>query len=138
VDVPLVVAAGGALGSLARWGAGRLLLWSGEGFPWATFAVNLSGGFALGLLMVFLLEVWPPHRYLRPFLGVGLLGGYTTFSTFMLESRDLLATGRAATAFGYLAATLLAGLAAVWLGVVCGRLVADLDRRRAPAGRSRR
>ena len=74
-----------------------------EGFPWATFIENVSGGFLLGVLMVFLLDVWLPHRYLRPFLGVGVLGGYTTFSTYMLESRDLLAGGRAATAFAYLA-----------------------------------
>ena len=89
-DVLLVIGAGGALGSLARWGVSHLLPWSGDTFPWATFLENVSGGLALGMLMVLLLDVWPPHRYLRPFLGVGLLGGYTTFSTYMLEARDLL------------------------------------------------
>lgn len=121
-DVLMVIGAGGALGSLARWGVGELVPWSGRDFPWATFIENVSGGFLLGVLMVFLLDVWAPHRYLRPFLGVGVLGGYTTFSTYMLESRDLLADGRAATAFAYLAGSLLAGLFAVWLGIVLARL----------------
>lgn len=132
-DVLLVISAGGALGSLARWGVGELLPWSGEEFPWATFIENVSGGLALGMLMVFLLDVWPPHRYLRPFLGVGLLGGYTTFSAYMLESRELLVGGQAATAFAYLAGSLLAGLTAVWLGVASARVavrLAQLRRRR--------
>jgi CrcB protein len=128
--VLLVISAGGALGSLARWGVGELVPWSGNDFPWATFIENVSGGLALGMLMVFLLDVWPPHRYLRPFLGVGLLGGYTTFSTYMLESRDLLAGGEAATAFTYLAGSLVAGLTAVWLGIASARAAAGLAQRR--------
>jgi fluoride exporter len=119
--VVLVIAAGGALGSLARWGVGELLPWSGDGFPWATFVENISGGLALGGLMVFLLDVWPPRRYLRPFLGVGLLGGYTTFSAYMLEARDLLVGGEVATAFTYLGLSLLCGLAAVGLGMASAR-----------------
>jgi CrcB protein len=129
-DVLLVISAGGALGSLARWGVGELVPWSGDEFPWATFIENISGGFALGVLMVFLLDVWPPHRYLRPFLGVGLLGGYTTFSTYMLESRDLLVGDEAATAFVYLAGSLVAGLIAVWLGITVARASAGLAQRR--------
>lgn len=129
-DVLLVISAGGALGSVARWGVGELLPWTGTGFPWATFVENVSGGFVLGVLMVFLLDVWAPHRYLRPFLGVGLLGGYTTFSTYMLESRDLLVAGQPVTAFAYLAGSLLAGLAAVWLGIALARLRTRGARRR--------
>lgn len=129
-DVLLVIGAGGALGSLARWGVGELVPWSGATFPWATFIENVSGGFALGALMVFVIDVWPPHRYLRPFLGVGLLGGYTTFSTYMLESRDLLVEGDLVTAFGYLGGSLLAGLTAVWLGIGVARLTALGPQRR--------
>jgi fluoride exporter len=128
--VLLVISAGGALGSLARWGVGVLLPWSGDDFPWATFVENISGGFALGMLMVFLLDVWPPHRYLRPFLGVGLLGGYTTFSTYMLESRDLLVGDEAAAAFMYLAGSLVAGLTAVWLGIFSARAAVRVAERR--------
>ena len=129
-DVLLVIGAGGALGSLARWGVSQLLPWSGDTFPWATFVENISGGLALGMLMVLLLDVWPPHRYLRPFLGVGLLGGYTTFSTYMLEARDLLAGGQELTAFAYLAGSLVAGLVAVWLGILTARTAVRVARRR--------
>lgn len=123
-DVLLAISAGGALGSLARWGVGALVPWTGLTFPWATFIENISGGFALGALMVFILDVWPPHRYLRPFLGVGVLGGYTTFSTYMLETRHLLAEGQLVTAFTYLGGSLLVGLCAVWLGIASARMVA--------------
>lgn len=121
-DVLLVIGAGGALGSLARWGVGELVPWSGTTFPWATFIENVSGGFALGVLMVFVVDVWPPHRHLRPFLGVGVLGGYTTFSASMLELRHLLADGQWVTAFAYAGGSLVAGLAAVWIGIVSVRL----------------
>jgi len=123
-DVLLAISAGGALGSLARWGVGELVPWSGRDFPWATFIENVSGGFALGVLMVLVIDVWPPHRYLRPFLGVGVLGGYTTFSSYMLDARDLLAEGQVLTALAYVGGSLLAGLVAVWIGVALARLVA--------------
>lgn len=129
-DILLVISLGGALGSLARWGVGELLPWSGEDFPWATFIENVSGGFLLGVLMVFLLDVLPPRRYLRPFLGVGLLGGYTTFSTYMLEARELLYSDHVVTAVAYLGGSLLAGLVAVWLGIGTARLVDRLAQRR--------
>jgi len=129
-DILLVISAGGALGSLARWEVGELLPWSGDTFPWATFVENISGGFALGMLMVFLLDVWPPTRYVRPFVGVGLLGGYTTFSTYMLETRDLIAADQAPLAMAYLAGTLAAGLTAVWMGIALARLAVLLARRR--------
>ena len=120
-DILLVVSVGGALGSLGRWGIGELLPWSGRGWPWATFVENISGAFALGVLIVFLLDVWPPTRYLRPFLSVGLLGGYTTFSTYMLEARDLLAAEQVGTAVAYLVGSVLTGLVAVWLGIGTSR-----------------
>lgn len=129
-DVLLVIGVGGALGSLARWGVGELLPWNGDGFPWATFVENLSGAFLLGVLMVLVLDVWAPRRYVRPFLGVGLLGGYTTFSTYMLEARDLLAAGAVPLATAYLFGTLLAGLLAVWVGVGVARFAVRLSRRR--------
>jgi CrcB protein len=129
-DVLLVIGAGGALGSLARWGVSEALPWSGSAFPWATFLVNVSGCLAIGMLMVLLLDVWPPHRHLRPFLGVGVLGGYTTFSTYALESRDLLAGGEEVVALTYLAGSLAAGLVAVWLGILSARAAVRVARRR--------
>ena len=122
-DILLVIAAGGSLGAASRWGVGQALPHTDRDFPWATFLVNVSGCLALGLLMVVLLDVWPSARYLRPFLGVGLLGGYTTFSTYALEVRDLLAAGRQDVAGLYLTGSLAAGLVAVWAGIATGRLV---------------
>jgi fluoride exporter len=128
-DILIVVAVGGALGSLARWGIGHLIPWSVDRFPWATFVENVSGSLALGTLMVLVLDVWPPSRYVRPFLGVGVLGGYTTFSTYALETRDLLAAGHPATAMAYLLASLVGGLLAVWLGMGSVRLALRIARR---------
>lgn len=122
-DVLLVVALGGALGSLGRWGLGEALTSSGSPFPWATFIENVSGSFALGVLVVVLLERWPHSRYLRPFLGVGILGGFTTFSAYALDLRTLVGDDRLALAVTYLAGTLLAALLAAWLGIAAARRV---------------
>lgn len=119
----VAIGAGGALGGLARWAAEALLPHQTGHFPWSTFLVNTVGSFLLGLLMVFLLDVWPPSRYARPFLAVGVLGGFTTFSTYMLEARALLAQGQVALAAAYVLATLSVGLGAVWMAVVAGRRI---------------
>jgi CrcB protein len=129
-DVLAVIALGGGLGSLARYGLEAVVPARPNGFPVGTFAINVSGSLALGFLMVYLLEVWSPRRYVRPFLAVGFLGGYTTFSTFAAEIRDLLAGSAWFVADSYALDSLLAGLAAVWVGVVAGRLVAGLPVRR--------
>jgi CrcB protein len=130
-DVLAVIAAGGAVGSLARWGLAQALPHPGDAFPWATFDANVTGCFALGVLMVFVSEVWPPSRYVRPFLGVGVLGGYTTFSTYMLDTRALLLSGRGDLAGIYVVASLVAGLTAVWVGIVGVRTLVVLARHRA-------
>jgi CrcB protein len=122
-DVLLVVAVGGALGSLGRWGLGEALAGSGSSFPWATFVENVSGSFVLGALVVVLLARWPRSRYLRPFIGVGVLGGFTTFSTYALDLRTLVAADRLALAVSYLVGTLLAALLAAWLGIAAARRV---------------
>jgi CrcB protein len=146
-DILLFVAAGGSLGAAARYGIGQALPHTSRQFPWATFLINVTGCFALGMLMVFVLEVWPSSRYVRPFLGVGLLGGYTTFSTYALETRNLLVAGQQDLAGLYLLGSLAAGLTAVWLGIVSGRLTLLVSnglrrhrtrRRRTAAGRSGR
>lgn len=138
-DVLVVIALGGSLGAAARYGVGHAVTTPTGGFPWSTLAVNVTGCFALGLLMVFVVEVWAGSRYVRPFLGVGVLGGYTTFSTYALEVRDLLAVGRQDLAGAYLAGSLAAGLTAVWVGIMVGRLtmlaVDRLRRRRLRRGR---
>jgi fluoride exporter len=122
------IAVGGGLGSVARYLLSAAFP-AGHGFPWAIFAVNVSGCFLLGLLMVYLLDVWPPRRYLRPFLAIGLLGGYTTFSTYAAGVMTLLTSGAPALADAYALTSVLAALAAVWAGVRTGRAVSG------PAGR---
>jgi fluoride exporter len=129
-DVLAVIALGGGLGSLARYGLEAVVPARPDGFPLGTFAINVSGSLALGFLMVYLLEVWSPRRYLRPFLAVGFLGGYTTFSTFAAEIRDLVARSSWFVADSYALDSVLVGLAAVWVGVVLGRLAAGLPVRR--------
>ena len=125
-----VVAAGGVIGA---WGRTALsLAWPHRpgGFPWATFVINVSGCLLIGVLMVLITEVWSAHRLLRPFLGVGVLGGYTTFSTYAVDVRQLAAAGAAWTGLLYLAGTLLAALAAVYLGIAGARLVTSSRRGR--------
>jgi protein CrcB len=81
------------------------------GFPWSTLAVNLAGCAALGVVLELLARLSAPHRLARPFLGTGLLGGFTTVSAYALETRTLLASGRPGPAAGYLAgASVLRGI----------------------------
>lgn len=115
-DVVAVVAAGGALGGVLRYALGRAVPVAPAGFPWATFIENVLGCFLLAGLLVLLLEVWPPRRYARPFLGVGLLGGFTTFSAFTAETRALVVGGNAPLALAYVLGTVLGGLTATWAG----------------------
>ena len=96
--------------------------------PWATLAVNVSGSFVLAVLLVLVLDLWPPRRYVRPFVATGFLGAYTTFSSLAVEVDQLLSDGAFRTASVYLALTLVAGLGAAWLGLLLGHSVV---RRRA-------
>lgn len=119
----LLVAAGGAVGSVARYGAGKLMGPTADtGVPWHTFAVNLTGAFLLGLLVVLAARRgWP--GWWRPLLGVGVLGGYTTFSTFTLEVVELALHGAWPVAALYGAGSLVAGVAGAALGIMLGRAV---------------
>jgi len=110
------VALGGALGSAARYGLTVLWPHVPEGVPWATLFTNLSGCLLIGLLMGLISTATAPHRLAAPFLGTGLLGGYTTFSTYAVESHGLLLADRPGPAVGYLLGTLVGALAAVRLG----------------------
>ncbi|MGV8939964.1 MAG: fluoride efflux transporter CrcB [Lysobacter sp.] len=113
-----LVMAGGALGAGGRyWVGGVLLRRLGDGLPWGTLTVNLFGSFAIGFLAVWLEGRGPVALYWRAFLIVGLLGGLTTYSALMLECLLLARTERTAALFGYLALTLVGGVALVWLGV---------------------
>lgn len=109
------VAAGGAVGASARYGVA--LLWpAGPGaFPWATFWINAAGCALIGVLMVLIAEGGrTAHPLVRPFAGVGVLGGFTTFSAYALDVSRLLDEGAAGTALAYAGLTVLAALGAVW------------------------
>lgn len=129
-DILTVIALGGALGSLARYGLGEALPHRPGEFPWSTFAENVAGSFLLGVLMILVLEVWPPTRYVRPFLGVGVLGGFTTFSTAMLDTHALAEAGEPLLLVAYLVGTVTSVLVAVAAGVALGRAVAQVGRGR--------
>jgi CrcB protein len=135
LNILAVIALGGGLGAVARYGIAQALPTATGAFPWATFLTNIGGCLLIGLLMVYVLDVWSPSRYRRPFLGVGFLGGFTTFSTYAVEIRGLLATGQFSLADAYALTSLVAGLSAVWTGVVLGRLARRLPVRRGPRRR---
>ncbi|WTI12277.1 CrcB family protein [Streptomyces sp. NBC_00820] len=111
-----VVAAGGALGATARYALGLAWPTVPGAFPWATFWTNVTGCAVIGVFMVLITEVRSVHRLVRPFFGTGVLGGFTTFSTYAVDIRKLAGDGHVGIGLGYLAATLLAALAAVRLG----------------------
>jgi CrcB protein len=115
------IAAGGSLGTLARYGVGRALVPAPLGFPWPTFAVNVAGSFLLGFILVLVVERWPPTRFVRPFAVIGFCGGFTTFSTMAVEIAQRGQHGKVGIAALYLMASLAAGLAAVALGMTAAR-----------------
>jgi len=132
-----LVFVGGAVGTTlryllaSRWPAG-----DGQ-WPWTTFAVNLTGSFALGALLTVLARGGSDdgvRRRLRLGLGTGLLGGYTTYSTFILETDQLLRTGHGTTAVVYALVSVVLGVAAAVVGVVAGR---GVPVRRTSRGRTR-
>ncbi|MPY97225.1 MAG: fluoride efflux transporter CrcB [Actinophytocola sp.] len=114
------VAAGGAIGSLARYGLAVALPTTPGAFPWATLLANVVGCLLIGALMASLTEAGRPHRLLRPFFGIGVLGGFTTFSTYVIEVID---AGDPGVAVLYGVGTVVAALVAVVTGLVLTRAV---------------
>jgi CrcB protein len=111
-----LVAAGGALGALARYGFSRALEGTGGNFPVATLTVNLSGALLLGFLSVWLVDRLDVSPALRNGINGGFIGAYTTFSTMSLEAITLAQSGRSGQALAYLAVSLAGGLTLAWLG----------------------
>jgi fluoride exporter len=116
--VLVAIALGAMPGAAARYGISRAVTSPSGQFPWATFWTNISGALVLGILLVVLVIQFPNDRYARPLLGIGFLGAYTTFSTFSVETDLLVKDGHATTAIAYVLASLIAGVAAVWAGVL--------------------
>lgn len=116
----LIVAAGGAFGAVARYGVGRLL--PATGWPWPTLTVNVVGGLLMGLLAGWLaFRGGAQGETIRLFAAVGLLGGFTTFSAFCLETALMIEKRQFALASGYVAASMVLSTAALFLGLMIAR-----------------
>lgn len=119
-----VVAAGGMVGALARYAVELLLPWGGEGWPWAIFLVNVLGCFAIGIATGALVDAGARGarvpRWWRPLVVTGFLGGFTTFSTYIVEVVTLAGSGAssaAVLALSYLVGSVMCGVIAAWAGL---------------------
>jgi CrcB protein len=120
------VGLGGFLGANARyWLGGWISERWGTSFPWATFVINITGSFILGLFLTLITERYavPRTPILRLVVAIGFVGGYTTFSTFEFETLALVQTGTWLRAFGNAFGSLFVGFLSVWLGVLLGRVL---------------
>lgn len=120
----LAVALGGALGAVLRFGVGQLALQRfGPGFPWGTLIVNVVGCFFIGLLAQFAItRSFGVTPMVRIFATTGVLGGFTTFSTFSLDAMTLFGEGAAPLAAAYTVGSVVLGIGAAYAGIVVGRL----------------
>jgi len=117
-----MVLAGAGLGGVARYAAGAWIMQKyGGRFPLGTLVINVTGSFLIGLLMTLLTERWEPHPNWRLFLVVGVLGGYTTFSSFEYELYQAVRDGARWIGAAYLAGSVALGYAGVWLGAVLAK-----------------
>ncbi len=119
-----VVALGGAIGSLLRYQA--TLIWPNPigTFPTTVLLVNLVGCLVIGAFMVIITELRTTHQLIRPLVGTGVLGGFTTFSTYSLDILQLVRTGHPGQALGYLSLTAVGAMVAVFVGMVGMRRLA--------------
>ncbi len=124
--VVAVVAVGGAAGACARYGAGLLWPTVPGTFPWTTFGINVLGCLVIGVFLTVITELRPAHPLVRPFFGTGVLGGFTTFSTYTVDFQHLADARRAGLALLYLVGTAVAALGAAWLGATAARLAPRL------------
>lgn len=128
-----VISVGGVLGALARFGLQSAYPSPGSGFAWATFWINVLGCLLIGIVVVFATESRRAHRLLRPFLATGVLGGFTTFSTYVVGMQRALSAGAPRVALAYGAATAIVALAAAWAGIRAANAVLGLVRAQSEA-----
>jgi len=121
----LLVMLGGAFGAGARYLTGSVTLaWFGPGYPWGTLAVNLVGGFLMGMLISNLVRFGHGGETWRLLLGVGVLGGFTTFSAFSLDAVTMLQRGDWLVALGYILLSVIGSIAALGLGLSLTKAIA--------------
>ena len=121
--VVAAVAVGGIVGAEARYGLAVALPHAPGAWPWATLLANVSGCLLIGVLMVLVTERFRAHPLARPLLGVGVLGGYTTFSTYAVDAVTTAGAGRPGLALAYVAVTPLLALAAAAAGIAATRAI---------------
>lgn len=122
MPIYLAVAAGGALGALARYGLDRLIeRRSFAVFPWSTFTINATGCLVIGVVIAALVDRHHTPLWLRLGLVMGVLGGYTTFSTFAQETLELLEENELGPALAYALGSLVVGVVAVFVGMRIGQ-----------------
>ena len=118
----IAIGVAGALGALARYGLGGLIVQrTARTFPWETFVVNMSGSFLLGFVFTVMTEQLTTAAWLRTAVTIGFIAAYTTFSTLSFETYRLIEDGALALAAANLLGSATGGLVAVYLGVVAGR-----------------
>lgn len=128
----VALSAGGVMGVNARYWLGLWMnRWAGVQFPWATFAINVSGSFAIGFSTVALTR-WLPHPNARLLVITGFLGGYTTFSTFEFDSATLWERGERGPMLVNMVGSVAAGFVAVLLGISLARAITTPSPERAP------
>ncbi|MFV1993328.1 MAG: fluoride efflux transporter CrcB [Acidiferrobacterales bacterium] len=120
----LAIAAGGAIGSVLRyWVSINTHAIFGRDFPYGTLTVNVIGSLLMGLLFVLFVERWEIETVIRSAILIGLLGAFTTFSTFSIETLNLVEDGSYAKALVNILVSVSASLAAAWLGIIIGRQI---------------
>lgn len=125
MKIYLIVAAGGALGAMARYGTDSMVgRWTGLGFPWGTVTVNLVGSLVLGLLIGAAVHGLHLGQEMRALVVTGFLGAFTTFSTFSLNTVTLLERGDTGAAFGYVLGSVVFGVGLFFIGLRAWRLLA--------------
>jgi CrcB protein len=118
------VAAGGAVGAVGRFGIDRLAgAFLGHGFPYGTLIVNIAGSFILGAVIEVSALAWSPSPEIRAMIVVGLLGAFTTFSTFSLDVVTMMTRGEMAHALVYVGVSIIASIGALWAGMALLRSV---------------
>ncbi|MEU4209489.1 CrcB family protein [Streptomyces sp. NPDC026206] len=127
------VSLGGGLGAAARYGACRLWPDAPGSFPWTTVTVNVVGCAAMGVLMVAVAGARATHALVRPFFATGVLGGFTTFSTYVADAQTLMSGGRPAAGLACTAGTPLVALAAAWSAARAARRLRVPGRERVRA-----
>lgn len=118
MSMVLAIASGGAIGAVLRHLFGQFAMRFGSDFPWGTLGVNVIGSFLMGVLISVFAHYWNPSAEVRGFLTVGILGAFTTFSTFSLDFTTLWERGATMAAMGYVFASVMLSIAALFTGML--------------------